>query len=49
MSRKTVQTAPSLVTSPVEVFSFVAMMAISRWLIVASVADRKENAMFWLL
>jgi hypothetical protein len=36
-------------TCPVSIYSFLVMMAISRWLIVASVADHTENTMFRLL
>jgi hypothetical protein len=44
MSRKTVQELPCLLTCPVAISSFLVMMAIFRWLIVASVADHTENS-----
>jgi hypothetical protein len=46
MSRKTVQALPCLLTGPVMVSSFLAMMAISRWLIVASAADCTKTPCF---
>jgi hypothetical protein len=49
VSQKTVKALPCLLTSPVAVSYFLAMMAISRWSIVLSVADRTEDTMFRLL
>jgi hypothetical protein len=46
MSRKTIQALPCLLTCPVVVSSFLAMMTISRWPIFASAADGTENATF---
>jgi hypothetical protein len=43
MSRKTVQALPCLLTYPVAISSVLAAMAISRWSIVASVAEHAEN------
>jgi hypothetical protein len=44
--KKTVRALPCLLTYPVVVSSFLAMLALSRWPTVASVADHTENTMF---
>jgi hypothetical protein len=46
---KIVQALPCLLTWTIIISSFMVMMAISSWLIIASVADHRENAMFCLL
>jgi hypothetical protein len=46
VSQKTVQALLCPLTCPVAVSSFLAMMAISRWPILASVVDHKGNTTF---
>jgi hypothetical protein len=46
MSQQTVQALPCLLPYPVVVSSFLVMMAISRWPVVASVADLQKTPRF---
>jgi hypothetical protein len=46
MSQKSVQALPCPLTCPIVVSSFLVMIAISRWLIVTSVADHTEKPCF---
>jgi hypothetical protein len=49
MSQKTIQALLCVLTCAVIVSSFLTMMAISRWLIVAAVADQTENSVLSLV